>query len=154
MGLCHLSVFRRYCRVWGTHSGRAALKMCVGWATPVGSLLRERFGELGSCSDIEKGPEGRRLDLRLATTRLTRKVDNRLLFERVELSPKWVAQDGMLGQPPACRNLLHQARAPAGRITSRAHHPTRALYNVRISFRKIINKRGSIVSARGEAGAA
>ena len=68
MELCIWSVHRRFlsCARHACTAGARALKVPVGRATPVVSTVRERFGEVGSLRDIEKGPEGREESKRLA----------------------------------------------------------------------------------------
>ena len=68
MELCTWSVHRRFlsCARHACTAGARALKVPVGWATPVVSTVRERFGEVGSLCDIGKVPGGREESKRLA----------------------------------------------------------------------------------------
>ena len=72
MELCTWSVHRRFlsCARHACTAGVRALKVPVGWATPVVSTVRERFGEVGSLCDIGKVPGGREESKRLGNQNL------------------------------------------------------------------------------------
>ena len=54
-------------------AGARALKTCSGWAMPVGSSSRERFGEFGALRDMRRGPKAGGLDLRPASNEAYKK---------------------------------------------------------------------------------